>query len=85
MGIDVKLDKKINDFIIFCIEAYKIENKLTGKETYDLFEKYDVFSYLTEGYDMLHTQGGPWLVDDIDGFIKLRNRSDFIWEMWEQW
>ena len=72
MGVDNSLDKRINDFIIFCLESYKIENKLTGKEVFDIFDKYDVFSYLTKGYDMLHTQGGPWLVNDIEQYIKER-------------
>ena len=34
------MEKKINDFIVFCIEVFKEENKLTGKEVYELFEKY---------------------------------------------
>ena len=40
------MEKKINDFIVFCIEIFKEENKLTGKEVYELFEKYGVLKYL---------------------------------------
>ena len=66
------MEKKINDFIVFCIEVYKVENSLTGKEVYDLFEKYGVFKYLHDGYDMLHTQGHSWLMNDINEFLKIR-------------
>lgn len=64
------MDKKINDFILFCIEYYKMENKLSGKEVYDIFKKYGVLEYLEEGYEMLHTQGEKWIVNDIKEFIK---------------
>lgn len=66
------MDKKINDFIVFCLEIYKSENGLTGKETYDLFEKYGLLEYLEEGYDVLHTQGDGWLMNDIDEYLKNR-------------
>lgn len=66
------MNKKINDFILFCLEFYKIKEKITGKEAYEIFDKYGVFKYLQEGYDMLHTQGDKWLMNDIDEFLKVR-------------
>lgn len=66
------MEKKINDFMIFCIEIFKKEIKLTGKEVYELFEKYGVLNYLHNGYDMLHTQGDRWLMNDIKDFLKTR-------------
>lgn len=66
------MDKKINDFIVFCLENYKSDNGLTGEEVYDLFEKYGVLNYLQEGYDVLHTQGKEWLMNDINEFLKIR-------------
>lgn len=66
------MEKKINDFIVFCMEIYKSEKSITGKEVYELFEKYGVLNYLQEGYEVLHTQGDSWIVDDIDEFLKVR-------------
>ena len=63
------MDKKINDFVLFCIEYYKTENRLSGKEVYDLFKRYGVIEYLEEGYEMLHTQGKEWLMKDINDFL----------------
>lgn len=68
----VKMDKKINDFVIFCLEHYRAKEGLTGEEAYELFEKYGVFKYLHDGYDVLHTQGDSWLMNDIDGFLEIR-------------
>lgn len=66
------MNKKINDFIIFCLELYKTKEKITGEEVYELFYRYGVFEYLQDGYDMLHTQGDRWLMNDIDEFLKVR-------------
>lgn len=66
--------EKVNDFYIFCIEAYKFKKNISGKEAYDIFEKYKVFEYLEEGYDVLHTQGVEWLLDDINEYINIRNK-----------
>lgn len=69
------MEKKVNDFIIFCIESFKEESNFTGKEVYDIFEKYGVIKYLCDGYDMLHTQGNKWLMNDIKEFLKIRGFS----------
>ena len=51
------MDKEM-EFIIFCIENYKVYKSLTGKQTVDLFKRYGVFDYLREFYDVLHTGYG---------------------------
>lgn len=66
------MEKKINDFIVFCMEVYKSKKSMTDKEVYELFEKYGVLNYLQEGYEVLHTQGDSWLVNDIEEFLKVR-------------
>lgn len=66
------MEKKINDFIVFCLEIYKFENGLSGEEVYQLFENYGVLNYLKEGYEVLHTQGDRWLINDINEYLKNR-------------
>ena len=70
------MNKKINDFVVFCMEIYKAEKNISGKEVYELFEKYGVLKYLQDGYDMLHTQGNSWLISDIDKFLEVRGYKD---------
>lgn len=71
--MEYNMDKRINDFVIFCIESFKQYHNLSGKEVYNIFEKYDVIEYLSNGYDLLHTQGKQWIMNDIDEFLKVRN------------
>lgn len=64
------MNKEINDFIVFCIEYYKNKKKLSGEYVYELFSKYGVINYLETGYDVLHTQGMNWLMEDIDKYLE---------------
>lgn len=57
-------------FIVFCIEEYKNQKNMTGKEVIDLFEKYSVCDYIKSFYEVLHTTGTKYIVDDIDIYIK---------------
>lgn len=59
-------------FIVFCLESYKNHTGLDGTAVADLFVKYEVVDYLTEGYDVLHSLGEAALVEDIDEFIRRR-------------
>lgn len=59
-------------FKTFCIEQYKKEHKISGNETVSLFNRYDVLDYLESFYDVLHTTGAKYLVEDIDLYIRER-------------
>ncbi|MDR0421976.1 MAG: DUF3791 domain-containing protein [Proteiniphilum sp.] len=71
-----KQTKQINPqlllFFAFCLERYKDFSRLPAEEVLFAFRKYHVFDYLREGFDVLHTQGENYIVNDIDEFIKAR-------------
>ena len=60
-------------FTVFCLESYKVHKALTGRQVFDLFEKYGVFDYIREFYDVLHTAGYQYINNDIDIYLKARN------------
>ena len=62
-------------FLSFCIEQYKVAKGLTGNESMMLLAGYSVLDYLAEHHEALHTQSRQWLVEDIDGFIKVRDKD----------
>jgi len=68
----IKLSK-IEQFQLFCLENYKNHYNISGKIALDIFEKKGVFNFLEMGFDVLHTQGIIYVVDEIIDFIK--NRS----------
>lgn len=63
------------EFKAFCFEAYRADKKLTGKETMDLFEQYGVLDYLGACFDVLHTTGRAYMIEDIDAFINARRNA----------
>lgn len=57
-------------FIVLCAEEYKNAKKMTGKEVMDLFKKYSVCEYIKSFYEVLHTTGTRYIVNDLDLYIK---------------
>ena len=64
-----KLDTDILYFIYFCLEGYKTKHGLTGEEASVLFDKYGIKQYLSKNFDILHTQGMPWILEEIEEMI----------------
>ena len=67
-----KKEKDIALFVAFCIEEYGAAKGMTGKQVLDLFSKYGLVDYFSECYDVLHTQGRQWLIEEIDEYIEIR-------------
>lgn len=59
-------------FTVFCMESYKVYRNLNGKEVLTLFSDYNVFDYIYEFYDVLHTTGHNYINNDIDIYLKSR-------------
>ena len=66
---------KTLEFKTFCFEAYKAAHKLTGRKTIELFVRYGVLDYLNDCYDVLHTTGRDYIIEDIDLFINARKSA----------
>lgn len=62
-------------FLSFCIEKYKHKHQMSGDETVSLFDKYDILLYLEENFEVLHTQGHQWLIEEIYELINERRKE----------
>jgi len=60
----------VNDFLIYVIEEYKFLENKSAKDTMELFSKYNIFNYIMNNYDALHTMGGRAITDDIKYLMK---------------
>jgi len=61
-------------FYAFCLERYKDFSNLSAEEILFNFRKYHVFDYLRDGFEVLHTQGETYIVNEIDMFIQTRKK-----------
>ncbi len=79
LGEEKRMKKKSDSskelFAIFCLENYKEYHNISAMQAFAVFTFYSVFDYLNNGYEILHTQGKAYIVDEINRFIKKRNHS----------
>ena len=62
------------EFAIFCIENIAAKLGVSAEKVYDaLTEKSDILNdYIIQEYEILHTQGKEYIVDDIIEVMKER-------------
>lgn len=66
-----KRDADILYFVAFCIESYKNKHNMTGVAVSDLFDRNGISKYLSDNYEVLHTQGMPWILEEIEEKLSL--------------
>lgn len=59
-------------FLVFCIEQYRLRENLASAEVLAIFIKLGIDKFLLENFEMLHTQGAEYILHEIDIYIKKR-------------
>ena len=72
MTRNIQQDKAV--FLSFCIEQYAKAKGMPTDEVVNLFEQYGIAEHFCKFYEVLHTRGGEWLVEEIDEMISKRKR-----------
>ena len=62
-------------FLLFCIEEYKNRKGMTGREVLELFNRYSICEYIKSFYEVLHTTGTQYILNDIDLYIESRQTA----------
>lgn len=67
------MDKDKMSFVVYLIHACSAKWYKTPEEVYRLLKSTGcIDNYLVPNYDILHTQGTQYLVDDLQGYLELR-------------
>ena len=66
----INVSNNVVTFLTFCIERYAQTHHLTPLQAYALLRRYRVDSYLIEGFEVLHTQGEDYILEDIELFLQ---------------
>lgn len=72
MIVELNNEEKVIEFASFCIENFKVKHSITGKEVAILFRQSGVLEFIRNGYEMLHTQGKEYILEEIEIFSKNR-------------
>jgi len=65
---------KTTKFLVYCVEIYKTAYKLNGRQVMQLFNQYEILEYIVGCYGALHTTGPEYIIEDIAGLIKEREK-----------
>lgn len=66
------LSPKELQFVVFCTEAYARKNSLSSLQAYALFKAKGLTSFLKNNFEVLHTQGENYILDEIKQYLKRR-------------
>lgn len=63
-------DDDVAYFLAFCIEMYRHDLNITGKEATAILTKAGALDYLAEHFEAIHTQSHQGILEDIKQFVK---------------
>ena len=67
-----ELYKEEFEFYVYCLEKYARFKNMSGIRAWSLFKESGADDYILRNYDLLHTQGTEYILDDIQKFIRRR-------------
>ena len=63
------------EFYTYTLEKYALRKSVGGLQAFAIFKDYKVDEFLIRHYDLLHTQGTDYVLDEIERFIKKRKHK----------
>lgn len=65
------MDSKTLEFVTYCISKLASELKLSQREIFRRLKQSGIlYEYIVPSYDVLHTFGSRYLVEDLTGYMK---------------
>lgn len=70
-----EVSKPAFEFFTYMLEKYAISKCISGLQAYAIFKEYNADEFLIDHYDLLHTQGTGYVLDELDRFMHRRKRK----------
>jgi hypothetical protein len=64
------------DFIIYCIEEFRVTNRMTGRQVINIFNKYNVYGFIEDSYNALHTFGSDNIVWNLKDYNAAKQTNE---------
>lgn len=68
------VEPEVSEFYIYSLEKYALAKGLIGLQALALLKRFGVDDFLLDHYDLLHTQGTGYVIDEIDLLIRRKKR-----------
>lgn len=62
------------EFLVYTLEKFALSKGMSGLEAMSLLKRYEADLFLIRNYDLLHTQGTGYVLDEIDRYIRRRKK-----------
>lgn len=69
-----KVSLEAFEFLTYSLEKYAIAHRMGGLQALGLFKEFSADKFLLDNYDLLHTQGTGYVIDEIQRFIDRRKK-----------
>ena len=63
------------EFYTYCLEKFALAKEVSGLQAFALFKEYQVDEFLIDHFNLLHTQGTEYVLDEIQRFINKRKKK----------
>lgn len=63
------------EFYTYTLERYAISKGISGLQALALFKEYEADEFLLKHYDLLHTQGTGYVIDEVQRYIDRRKKK----------
>ena len=70
----VEISREAFEFYVYTLEKYAISKRLSGLQALALFKEYQANEFLLKHYDLLHTQGTGYVIDEVQRYIDRRKK-----------
>lgn len=68
------LSKEVFEFYAYCLENYAIRKGISGMQAWVCFKETGTDDFVVNNFDLLHTQGMDYILDEIQRFINKRRK-----------
>ena len=65
-----ELFQKKAEFVSWCIEEYASSKSMNGRNVANMLSEKKALDFLSDHYEILHTQGKSYIIEAIEDFIK---------------
>ena len=70
----IEVTREAFDFFVYTLEKYAINKRISGLQALAMFKEYDADKFLLKHYDLLHTQGTGYVIDEVQRYIDRRKK-----------
>lgn len=70
----IEVSSEAFEFYVYTLEKYAISKRISGLQALALFKEFDADEFLLNHYDLLHTQGTGYVIDEVQRFIDRRKK-----------